>query len=63
MITEWTHQQCLTQGHKAVGATPLADRFTLETEDASTSTELDAPPQDVEAGELDEYTDRGSTPP
>ncbi|WP_103343753.1 hypothetical protein [Amycolatopsis sp. CA-126428] len=63
MITEWTHQQCLTQGHKAVGATPLTDRFTLDAEDASTSTERDALPQDAEAVELDEDTDQGSTPP
>lgn len=30
MITEWTHQQCLTEVHKAVGAPPLTERFTLE---------------------------------
>ncbi|MEA5366248.1 hypothetical protein VA596_42430 [Amycolatopsis sp., V23-08] len=37
MITEWTHQQCLTEVHKAVGAMPLADRFTLEESYASTT--------------------------
>jgi hypothetical protein len=54
MITEWTHQQCLTEVHKPVGATPLTDRFTLEAQHAFTSGMRATPPQDAEAVELDE---------
>jgi hypothetical protein len=62
MITEWTHQQCLTEGHKAVGAAPLTDRFTLEAHDAAASGKRATPPEDVEVVELDEDTEPGSTP-
>ncbi|GLY43019.1 hypothetical protein Amsp01_090420 [Amycolatopsis sp. NBRC 101858] len=30
LVTEWTHQHCLTGNHKAVGATPAVDRFTVD---------------------------------
>lgn len=53
MISEWTHQQCLTEVHKPVGATPLTDRFTLEAQQASTSGKRAAPLLDAEPVDLD----------
>jgi hypothetical protein len=57
MITEWTHQQCLTEGHKAVGATPLTDRFTLEEQDAPSTSDNQATLDDAESAELDDDGD------
>lgn len=62
MITEWTHQQCLTEAHKPVGATPLTDRFTLEAHDVSDANKPAPPPKDLEVVELDDDTEPGSAP-
>ncbi|MFJ7212678.1 hypothetical protein [Amycolatopsis sp. NPDC098790] len=62
MVTEWTHQQCLHEVHKPVGATPLADRFTLEAHDVSDARESAVPPGDLEVMELADDAEPGPAP-
>jgi hypothetical protein len=62
MITEWTHQQCLTEVHKPVGATPLTDRFTLEAHDVSDAREPAAPTEDLEVVEPEDDAELGVAP-
>ncbi|QKV74220.1 hypothetical protein [Amycolatopsis sp. Hca4] len=53
MITEWTHQQCLTEVHKAVGAPPLTERFTVESQNLPPIADCGTPPEWPEAVGID----------
>ena len=52
LATEWTHQHCLSDGHKQAGAGPRVDRYTEEhrlTSAAAASEPLRAEPSEAEA--------------